>query len=356
MLSISLTVLVGFLALGVDLGQGYLERRTNQNAADAASIAGEKAMLVGASDSAIQSSILHVLNAAGWNSSAVVFLSSTNPQPGTDSTKAYVDAEYGSYPDGSSSCTPLSSNQYVGSVGGSPPSGATCIHVKVTTSRRTLFSKVPIIGAAQIAASATGSAGQVSLQAADGPGSGGSSATPTPAPWDLGSGEGFTIWGGQRADGHILVVGDPVVFFADSGWNSGSDVQTNCNPCEYNATQNFKGMADPQCFQLPLTSSCTGPNGAHGNPAAGIQPGTYVQVVVVDTISHQGSENIMSRIGLATIQVLSACPSSPSYLQTSTNGVCGTIMHVDAGQLNEGSNSPTPTSTPPPTPVIGNTN
>ncbi|HEV3312740.1 MAG TPA: Tad domain-containing protein [Chloroflexota bacterium] len=348
LLALLLPALLAFVAMGVDLGQGYLQRRDNQNAADAASVGGEQALLHGALDSAVQSTIKNVLSAGGFKTSGITFLSASSPTPGTDPTKAYVDAEYGSFNSGSSKCTPLSSNQYVGSLSGSPPSGAHCIHVVVTTSDNTFFAKVPIIGVPEVSASALGSAGQISPSY--GTNSSGVSATPTPtaAPW--GSGEGFTIWGGTRADSTVLAVGSNVLFFADSGWDYGNDVQTSCSPCQYQATQNFKGLADPQCFTVPLPSSCTGPNGAHGNPAKNLAAGTEVQVVVVTSVTHQGSSNTLTPIGLASVDILDSCPATPAYLQSGTNGVCGTIENIDTGQLN----STDPSATPTPTPIIGN--
>lgn len=343
-----LPVLIGFLAMGVDLGQGYLERRNNQNAADASSVVGEQAMLKVASDASVRNAIKNVLVAGGYPSTSIVFLTPTSATPGTDTTKAYVDAEYGSYSSSTATCTPLTANEYVGSQTGSPPSSATCVRVKVTTSVNTLFAKIPLIGVAQISASAQGSAGQIS----PGTGAGNVSGLPTPASWNTGSGEGYTIWGGNRADSTGLSVGSPVLFFADSGWNSGNDVQTNCNPCQYQATQNFKGLADPQCFTVPLPSSCTGPNGAHGNPADNLTAGSEVQVVVVSSVSHQGNTNDLTPIGLASVQVLASCPGSPAYLQTGTRGVCGTIENVDTGSLNSTGSTATPT----PTSIIGNTN
>lgn len=346
-------VLMAFLAMGVDLGQGYLQRRTNQNGADAGSVAGMVALTKGVSDSAVQSSIKNVLTADGYKASSIVFLTSSSPTAGTDTTKVYVNAQYGNYPSGSAACTPLSTNQYVGSVGGSPPSAATCVHVVVTTSDNTLFAKIPVIGIPEVSASAQGSAGMISSALGAGSASRyGATPTPTPAPWNPnGAGEGWAIWGGQRADSTMLSVGSPVLFFADSGWNSGNNVQTNCSPCEYQATQNFKGLADSQCFTVPLPSTCTGPNGAHGNAAAGLAVNSEVQVVVVSSVDHQGNTNTFTPIGLASIKVLASCPSSPPYLQDGTNGVCGTIENVDTGVLNEGT-----AVTPTPTTEIGNSN
>lgn len=436
-----IAVLFGFLAMAVDLGQGYLARRTNQAAADAASVAGIEAMQKGAGDTGVKNAITNVLVGSGFTASSLVFATSGASTPGNDATKAYVNAEYGSY-GSSSTCTVLSPIQYVGSVGGNPPGGATCVHVLVTTSKNTLFANVPIIGVAQLSASAVSSAGRVQINTGVSPASNVTGATygsssvvftftttatapavgswvtisgvtpgsfngtyqvvssttgsvtvtvvsnpgtytsggtitfnstgvtptpsptpaPTAAPWDTGAGQGWTIWGGKRADSRTLNVGDSVLFFADSGWNSGNDVQTSCSPCEYQATQNFKGIADPQCFTLPLTTTCSGPNGAHGNAAASISPGTVIEVVVTSSVTHQGNNNVLTRIGLANVTVLASCPSPPSYLQTGTNGVCGVISALIAGQLNEGviaTPTPTPSATSTPTPVptylIGNT-
>jgi uncharacterized membrane protein len=47
LLGLLLPMLLAFLAMGVDLGQGYLLRRANQNGADAAAVIGERAMLKG---------------------------------------------------------------------------------------------------------------------------------------------------------------------------------------------------------------------------------------------------------------------------------------------------------------------
>ena len=353
-----LPMLLAFLAMGVDLGQGYLQRRDNQNGADAASVAGELAITHGGTDSAVQNTIKHVLTAGGYNAGAIVFATPTTPAAGSSSYIAYVDAEHGNYPAGTDTCTPLTTNQYVGSVGGSPPSAATCVHVKITTRANTLFSRLPILGFAQVSAAATSSAGQISPT--QGAGSVvNASPTPTPAPWDTGTGEGFAIWGGNRADSTMLSVGSSVLFFADSGWDSGNDVlEKNCGSnCEYNATQNFKGLADSQCFNYPpLASTCTGPNGAHGNEAKYLDPGTKIQVVVVSSVTHSGNANYFTVIGLATINVLSSCPSSPAYLQTGTNGYCGVIQNIDAGSLNSLNGNPLTVATPTPTPIIGNSN
>jgi Flp pilus assembly protein TadG len=359
MVGVLIVVFMGFLAIAVDLGQGYLQRRANQNGADAAAIGAEQALLANASDSAIQGSIRHVILASGYQSYTVQFLSATSPNPGTNSSYVYVNAQYGKYPSGSNTCTLFTPTQYVGN--GTVPSGTTCVRVVVSTSKKTLFASAPILGFPQIGASAGSSAGLVSVAA---PGST-TAVQPTPGPWDLGWGEGWTIWGGKRADSTVVLKaasgtapnitpGSPVLFFADSGWNSGNDVQTNCTgACQYQATQNFKGIADPQCFDVPLNSSCTGPNGAHGNAAASLTPGSTVQVVVVDSVDHDGNSNDMNPIGLATLIVLPSCPASPSYLQTGTDGVCGTISTLDYGALNEGDTPYIPSKAP--APVIGNT-
>jgi hypothetical protein len=196
-----------------------------------------------------------------------------------------VDAEYGSFSPGSSKCTPLSSIQYVGTLPGPPPASATCVHVQITTNDNTVFARVPILGIAEVSATAGSSAGQISPNHGAGTNVG-AAPTPTAAPWDAGSGEGYTIWAGNRADSTVLSVGSPVLFFADSGWDSGNDVQTACGPCQYQATQDFKGWADPQCFTEPLPSTCTGPNGALGNAAASLQIGSEIRVVVVSSIDH----------------------------------------------------------------------
>ena len=339
-------VLLGFLAIAIDLGQGYLERRANQNGADAAAVAGEQALIHGATDANIESAIRNTLLAGGYGGMTVAFATSPSGTSGSDTHKVYVDAEYGAYGSGST-CTPFTSGQYVGN--GTIPTGTSCIKVVVSTTRNTLFANVPVIGAAQIGASAGARAGQVSTS-----GFGNQpipTATPTPGPWNTGDDEGWAIWGGKTADGHVNTVGSAALFFADSGWNYGNDVLTNCNPCEYQATQNFKGLADPQCFTNPPPNTCTGPNGAHGNAAAGLTPGTSVQVVVVTSVQHTGSDNQLTPIGLVTLKVLASCPSSPTYFESATDGVCGTIEHIDYGTLSE-TVTPTPTATL----VVGNTN
>jgi Flp pilus assembly protein TadG len=371
MVGVLIVVFMGFLAIAVDLGQGYLQRRANQNGADAAAIAAEQALLANAGDSSLQSSIAHVLRSSGYQNYTVQFLSAASPTPGNNTSYVYVDAQYGQYPSGSNTCTPFSPAQYVGN--GTVPAGAKCVKVIVSTSKKTLFASAPILGFPQIGASAQSSAGLVSVVA---PGAAGVQ-QPPPGPWNLGGGEGWAIWGGLRADSTTLCATNGVALcdfaahpnaastalsFADSGWNSGNDVRTSCNgTCDYQATQNFKGIADPQCFPAPPYpalpaspfSSCTGPNGAHGNAAAALAPGTLVQVVVVRTVDHDGNSNNMNPIGLATLKVLASCPGNPVYLQSATNGVCGTIQTLDYGVLNLGDNPYVPSS--PPAPVIGNT-
>lgn len=347
-----LTVLLGFLALGVDLGQGYEQRRQTQNAADSGSVAAMRALLKQSNDSDIQNAIRHVLDNSGYSDGNLVFLSPTNPTAGTTTGLVYVDAEYGTYNTPTlGKCTPLSSNQWVGSNGNNlPPSSANCVKVKVSTDAKTFFGKV--LGESQIGASAQSSAAQISIAVAAADAGANPTATPTPAPWYFDS-EGFSIWGGRRADSRTLTVGSPVLFFADSGWDTGNDYDTSAGT--YDATQNFKGIADPQCFTLPPQSSCTGPNGSHGNEALSIPDGTFLQIGVVDNVTHSGSTNILNEIGLITVQKLSSCPSSPSYLQTGTNGVCGTIVHIDWGSLNDSPAAPANAATPTPTPIgVGN--
>lgn len=441
LMGVLLVILVGFIAMGVDLGQGYLERRVNQNAADAAAIAGEKAMLTGVTSSSVANAIQNVIVANGYTASSLVFLSATQTTPGTDLSKVYVDAEYGAYASGSNRCTPLTGNQYIKWNNGPPPGGASCVRVVVTTSKRTFFANVPILGIPQIGANAASSAGlisnngcgqaltlgvtgaswssasggtvtlsfattanppspssTISVSGVGQPGYNGAytvvtssstnltyssstnpgsytgsgtityaacsqnvtpSPTPTTPPWDTGTGLGYAVWGGPRADNSQLSVNSTVLYYADTHWNTGSDVQTGCKPCAYDATQNFKGLADPQCFSGSMNTSCSAPDGAHGNPPSTIPVGSYIQVVVVDSITHQGNDNVMSRIGLITIQTLASCPTSPSYLQTATGGYCGVITYIDSGQLNEGTGptpTPIPSATPTATPVIGNTN
>src|SRR5579872_938039 len=129
---ILLMVLMGFIAMGVDLGQGYLERRQNQAGADAGSVAGMEAVLQGATDAGVKGSIKNTLIASGYSGASIVFATSSSPNAGTDASKTYVNAQYGAY-GGSSSCQPLSPVQYVGQVGGNPPSSANCVKVTVTT-------------------------------------------------------------------------------------------------------------------------------------------------------------------------------------------------------------------------------
>jgi Flp pilus assembly protein TadG len=357
MVGVLIVVFMGFLAIAVDLGQGYLQRRANQNGADAAAVAAEQGLLAGSGDSSLQSAIRNILLDSGYKNYTITFASAASPNAGSDPTTVYVDAQYGRYPSGSSSCTPWISSQYVGN--GTIPNGTKCVKVIVSTSKKTLFASAPVLGFPQIGASAQSSAGLVSVVAPDTANGGGAfpTPTPTPAPWDTGSGEGWAIWGGNRADGTILSQSPPstVLFFADSGWNVANDVQTNCpGSCEYQATQNFKGIADPQCFQVPLVSQCTGPNGALGNAAASIPPGNSVELVVVSSVDHDGNSNTLNPIGLVTVKVLPFCPADPAFLSNGVNAVCGQIIpNTLIGALNEGYAPVTPV--PAAAPVIGNT-
>ena len=54
LLAISMAVIIGFVGLGVDVANWYAERRTTQNIADSAAVAGTYAALQDAGDSAIQ--------------------------------------------------------------------------------------------------------------------------------------------------------------------------------------------------------------------------------------------------------------------------------------------------------------
>ncbi len=51
-LALALIVLLGFVALAIDLGSGYLERRRMQNAADAGALAGAYAICDGRTNEA----------------------------------------------------------------------------------------------------------------------------------------------------------------------------------------------------------------------------------------------------------------------------------------------------------------
>lgn len=353
-------VMLGVLALGVDLGQGYLQRRANQNAADAGSVAAMKALLNADTDQNIQVAIRHVLDNAGYSDAALVFLSPNDTIAGTDTSKVYVDAEYGTFNTPAQGvCTPLESDQWVGSNGSNPaPSEADCIRMKVSTSRQTFFGDIPLIGQPQIGASAESSAAQISLLA---PGSyARPTLTPTPGAAMGPYGFGWAVWGGKRADNSTLQVGDPVMFFADSGWDYGNDIDESCSSsCEYNPNgQSYKGLIDTTqgCVMPnpPAPIDCVGPKGAHGNQAQGLATGSYVQVVAINYLNATGNHVDVTVIGWVTLQV-EPCPSTPSYLQDGTNGVCGNIVHIDGGTLNENYVDPTPIGTATATPIgIGN--
>ena len=58
-------VLIGFLALAVDMGNAYVERRRMQNAADAAALAGAREMCLGQSEATVRAAAVNYLGAMG---------------------------------------------------------------------------------------------------------------------------------------------------------------------------------------------------------------------------------------------------------------------------------------------------
>jgi Flp pilus assembly protein TadG len=140
-----LTAMVGVLALSVDLGVSFTERRAMQNAADAAALTGARVVAKSASTSGLtaQSSVTTV---AGQNA---MKLGTLDPV-----SCSYVN----------------DSDAVVGSCSGTPPSSATGVKVSVSETHPTFFIRAVPGGAKTVSVSATATAHVMMVQApSDGP-------------------------------------------------------------------------------------------------------------------------------------------------------------------------------------------
>jgi Flp pilus assembly protein TadG len=152
MVALSLVLLLSFLALTVDVGVGYAERRKMQNAADAAALAGSIALTqAGATGANVKVAIDSFLAANGANAldsaanpSAANWLYRTSTDP---AAAPIVGAAVGS---------------------GAVPAGTTGVHVVARGSANTFFARVPgLISRTGIAQMTTGATAGGEFQVVD---------------------------------------------------------------------------------------------------------------------------------------------------------------------------------------------
>lgn len=128
-----LTAMVGVLALAVDLGVSFTERRAMQNSADAAALAGARIVAKSASTSGL-TAISDVTTVAGQNAMKIGTL-------------------------GAISCNYVNdSDSSVGSCSGTPPTSATGVKVTVTETHPTFFIRAVPGGPKTVQVSATATA------------------------------------------------------------------------------------------------------------------------------------------------------------------------------------------------------